>query len=57
MFSFRPLDGESFSKPLDNLMSGRICIGVGFRPLDGESFSKLCTSIQISTSTMSVSVP
>ena len=37
--SFRPLDGESFSKLLEKVKSYKINI-LGFRPLDGESFSK-----------------
>ena len=37
--SFRPLDGESFSK--HNELYGRKAVyTLGFRPLDGESFSK-----------------
>ena len=39
MMSFRPLDGESFSKL--HLRSTMIVIIFRFRPLDGESFSKL----------------
>ena len=37
--SFRPLDGESFSKRA--LLDLPSCAGIRFRPLDGESFSKL----------------
>ena len=38
--SFRPLDGESFSKlSCWNVPCSRICLS-RFRPLDGESFSK-----------------
>ena len=37
--SFRPLDGESFSKL--NMKSDYKVLSIGFRPLDGESFSKL----------------
>ena len=44
--SFRPLDGESFSKRIYKslLNSTR---NMSFRPLDGESFSKLNPSIEI----------
>ena len=44
--SFRPLDGESFSKH-DADWQTLIDLG-GFRPLDGESFSKLITMVIIS---------
>ena len=41
--SFRPLDGESFSKLLGKVEIKDIPDSLpGFRPLDGESFSKLC---------------
>ena len=36
--SFRPLDGESISKPDDNIIW--VNYYGGFRPLDGESISK-----------------
>ena len=39
MYSFRPLDGESFSKQNDEYLKSTPLYG--FRPLDGESFSKL----------------
>ena len=38
MMSFRPLDGESFSKP--SFIDLRAFVELRFRPLDGESFSK-----------------
>ena len=38
--SFRPLDGESISKPLMGAAAG-YAHKSGFRPLDGESISKL----------------
>ena len=37
-FSFRPLDGESFSKLVRVLV--KLTGSISFRPLDGESFSK-----------------
>ena len=39
--SFRPLDGESFSKPYDGYLMFTVLSDESFRPLDGESFSKL----------------
>ena len=38
VMSFRPLDGESISKPTNIVESGNSWYG--FRPLDGESISK-----------------
>ena len=37
--SFRPLDGESISKPI--FKSSGMSYSTSFRPLDGESISKL----------------
>ena len=36
---FRPLDGESISKPTTTATT--VALNSGFRPLDGESISKL----------------